>query len=219
MDQEDMTNTQQPAESGSGAEEVARLEATRGLNLGGLLGGLLSSQQSEGATPGTPAPESGLSASALQAILPLIVGALLGQGGGRAADETKAALTDLAAGKAGAADVLSGAGLLKEIMKRTGLDKKGALGVITAVLKALGVGKTTASSKPKPKPKPAAKPKPKPKPSATAKPKPKPKSKPKPSSSSTSSKPKPKAKPKTKPSASAKPKSKPKARRTGEVSE
>lgn len=247
MDQEDVIDTQRSEASGSGEGlSAGGLGATRGINLGGLLGGLLGGQQSTdageemfggagfggllsaflgaGETPGLAGllSETGLSHSALQAIVPLILGALVGQPQGAAAEDagaTRAALVDLAQDKAGAADVLSGTGLLQEIMKRTGLNKAGALGVIMAVLKALGVGKTPATTskpKPKPKPKPSAKPKPKPKPSASAASKPKPK--PKPSSHATTSKPKPKPKPASH-TTSSKPKPKPKPKRAGEVGE
>ncbi len=168
MAQEHLTDTQGPEEAGMGDEASGgEMEATRGLDLSGLLGGLFGGGDSEDA------------------------------------GATRAALLDLAQGKAGASNALAGTGLLQEIMHLTGTDAKGALGVILAVLKALGLGKVpAATSKPKPKPashttakpKPSAsttsKPKPKPKPSATAKPKPKP------ASHTTTSKPKPKPRPK-----------------------
>ncbi len=231
MDQEHLTDTQGLEAGGTddAASAGGGLEATRGIDLGGLLGGLFGGQGgTEGGGLGgllgalmggggavdlsTIAPETGLSTSALQAIVPLILGALTGQShGGGDAGATRTALTDLAEGKAGAADALAGTGLLQQIMHLTGLNQKGALGVILAVLKALGMGKT-AAAKPKPKPRPAAKPKPKPKPSASAASKPKPKPKP----STTAAKPKPKPRPASHTTTS-KPKPKPKPKRSGEI--
>ena len=204
------------AESDSGEPGLAGLP-------GALLGG------GDTVDLGAVTAESGAAQGKLQAIVPLIApllaGALLGEasGEGGAAGEgvSRAALENLVQGKAGAADALSGTGLLQEVMRRTGLNRSGALAVIIAVLKALGLGKAGASGKPKPKPKPKPNAKPKPKPKAhherTAS---KPKPKPKPSSHTTSAKPKPKPKPKPGSHAAAtKPRPKPRPKRSGAVDE
>ena len=144
---------------GADDEAIEGLDATRGLDLAAVLGGVLG---------------------------------FVGEGeSDNEADGLVAQTRALASG-----------GLLNEIMELTGLNKATALSVIMAVLKALGVGKTTTAKKPKAKPKPKPAAKPKPKPASSAKPKPKP------ASSSAKPKPKAKAKPKTKPKAKAKPKSK-----------
>ncbi len=254
MDQEGDNDVHQPElgpvpPADDGDASVSGLDETRGIDLSGLLGGLLGNAAGapgEQASPpgeasgglssllgallgggdqfdvGALAGEEGLAASSLQAVVPLIMNALLGQGEG-AGGASKAALDDLARGKAGAADALAGTGLLQEVMKRTGLNRSGALVVIMAVLKALGLGKPTTGTKPKPKPSAASKPKPKPKPKSGASAAAKPKPKPKPAAhSATSAKPKPKPKPKPaahSAGAKPKPKPKPKPKRSGEIGE
>ena len=206
---------------GSPKAETESATETSPADLGDLLAGLLGGE-GEGAALGLDgiAERSGVSRSALSAALPLLLGALLKPGQQQTASESKpvelADLASLAAsGKPVDAASLEASGLPEELAKKTGIDSKTALAIIQAVLKALGVGKTTAKAKPKKKPKTTAKPKAKPKPKTAAKPKAKPKpktaakpkAKPKPK---TTAKPKAKAKPKT----TAKPKSMPKSKTT-----
>jgi len=205
--------------SGQSKKETESAASTPAADLGDLLTGLLGGG-GEGAGLGLDgiAERSGVSRSALSAALPLVLGALLRPGQQQAASGSKpVGLADLASlatgGKPLNAASLEATGLPAELAKKTGIDIKTAMTIIQAVLKALGIGKTTAKAKPKTKPK--AKPKAKPKPKTAAKPKAKPKPK-------TAAKPKAKPKPKTaakpkakpKPKTAAKPKSKPKPKTT-----
>lgn len=201
--------------SGQSKKETENAAATPSADLGDLLTGLLGGG-GEGAGLGLDgiAERSGVSRSALSAALPLVLGALLKPGQQQATSGGKpVGLADLASlatgGKPLNAASLEATGLPAELAKKTGIDSKTALAIIQAVLKALGIGKTTAKAKPKTKPKPKAKPKPKTAAKPKAKPKPKttakPKAKPKPKTAA-----KPKAKPK--PKSAAKPKAKPKSK-------
>ena len=195
------------------AGETAAGSETPVTDLGDLLTGLLGGG-GEGAAIGLDgiAERSGVSRSALSAALPLVLGALLKPGQQQAAGGSKpVGLSDLASLAASGKPVDSGSleatGLPEELAKKTGIDSKTALTIIQAVLKALGIGKTTAKAKPKKKPKTTAKPKAKPKPKTAAKPKAKPKPK-------TTAKPKPKTTAKPKPKTTAKAKAKPKPKTT-----
>jgi len=192
--------------SGQAKKETDSGAGTPSADLGDLLTGLLGGG-GEGAGLGLAgiAERSGVSRSALSAALPLVLGALLKPGQPAATSGSKpVGLADLASLAAGGkplnAASLEATGLPAELAKKTGIDSKTALTIIQAVLKALGIGKTTAKAKAKAKPKPKAKAKPKTatKPKPAAKPKSKPKAKPKPTAKpKTSAKPKAKPKPKT----------------------
>lgn len=220
----------------TGSEQAGELDATRRIDLSGVLGGLLG--ETEPAAPAAPRPEggadlgsilmgllgdrlnvgglakeTGLSQSVIQAAVPLLLGALL-QGSQQkaaagAAEAPRASLADLAG------RVLSGKAVGPKYLAETGLPDQltratglDAKTALEAIMAILkALGKGTTAAKPKAKPK--SKPKKKKATSSASKPKPKTtaKSKPKPKTSA-KSKPKPKttAKSKPKPKSSAKPK-------------
>ena len=205
--------------SGQSQKEAESAAAMPSADLGDLLSGLFGGG-GEGAGLGLDgiAERSGVSRSALSAALPLVLGALLKPGQQTASGSKPVGLAGIASlatgGKPLNAASLEATGLPAELAKKAGIDSKTAMTIIQAVLKALGIGKTTAKAKPKKKPKTTAKPKAKPKPKTAAKPKAKPKpktaakprAKPKPKTSSSTTSAKPKAKPK--PATAAKPKPK-----------
>ncbi len=215
----------------TGGEQAGELDATRGIDLSGMLGGLLG-------TPGASAPaapaqeggadlggllmgllgdrlnvgglakETGLSQSVIQAAVPLLLGALL-QGGQQkaaagAADAPRASLADLAG------RVLSGKVVGPKYLAETGLPDQltratglDAKTALEAIMAILkALGKGTTAEKPKTKPKK------KKTTSSASKPKPKTTAKPKPKPKTTAkSKPKPKSSAKPKTTAKPKPKS------------
>ncbi len=210
-------------------EQAGELDATRRIDLGGVLGGLLGATgpaaPAADAAPeggadlggllmgllgdrlnvGGLAKETGLSQSVIQAAVPLLLGALL-QGGQQkaaagAAEAPRASLADLAG------RVLSGKAVGPKYLAETGLPDQltratglDAKTALNAIMAILkALGKGTTAAKPK------AKPKKKKTTSSTSKPKPKTTSKPKPK---TTSKPKPKTAAKPKPKTTAKPKPK-----------
>lgn len=214
----------------TGGEQAGELDATRGIDLSGMLGGLLG-------TPGASAPaadaapeggadlggllmgllgdrlnvgglakETGLSQSVIQAAVPLLLGALLQGGQQKAAAGTaeapRASLADLAG------RVLSGKTVGPKYLAETGLPDQltratglDAKTALEAIMAILkALGKGTTAAKPKTKPKKKTT-------SSASKPKPKTtaKSKPKPK---TTAKSKPKPKSSAKPRTTAKPKPK-----------
>lgn len=212
-------------------EQAGELDATRRIDLGGVLGGLLGATgpaaPAADAAPeggadlggllmgllgdrlnvGGLAKETGLSQSVIQAAVPLLLGALL-QGGQQkaaagAAEAPRASLADLAG------RVLSGKAVGPKYLAETGLPDQltratglDAKTALNAIMAILkALGKGTTAAKPK------AKPKKKKTTSSTSKPKPKTTSKPKPKTTS-KPKPKPKTTAKPKPKTTAKPKPK-----------